>query len=139
MSKQRLGPEAKIINLFAALPEDSRRIVLDVIKSQSTTPRKAASKKPAGATQGAKEPTVEKKSDACCVAMVPTLNVVCGEREEALIHDPAAGYGGQHVFDPGKPVARAPRKLKLKTPDPQSDPNTAGATESAIAASSAGD
>ncbi len=44
---KRIGPEAKIIALFTALPEDSKRIVFDVIKSQTATPRKAAAKKTA--------------------------------------------------------------------------------------------
>lgn len=42
---KRIGPEAKIIALFSALPEDSKRIVFDVIKSQTATPRKVAAKK----------------------------------------------------------------------------------------------
>ena len=36
---KRIGPEAKIIALFTALPEDSKRIVFDVIKSQTATTR----------------------------------------------------------------------------------------------------
>lgn len=49
MSKQRLGPEAKIIALFTALPDDSKRIVLDVIRSQTATRPKASSTvQPAG-------------------------------------------------------------------------------------------
>ena len=43
---KRIGPEAKILSLFAALPEDSKRIVADVIKAQTAPPRKAATKKP---------------------------------------------------------------------------------------------
>jgi len=39
---KRIGPEARIIALFLVLPEDSRRIVLDVIKSQ-TRPKSTAS------------------------------------------------------------------------------------------------
>lgn len=42
---KRIGPEAKIIALFVLLPEDSKRIVFDVIKSQTAAPRKAAAKK----------------------------------------------------------------------------------------------
>ena len=42
---KRIGPEAKIIQLFTALPEDSKRIVFDVIKSQTAAPRKASAKK----------------------------------------------------------------------------------------------
>jgi len=72
--------------------------------------RKASTKKPT-ATQGAKEPTADKKSDVPCVAMVPTLDIPCGEREDALIHDPKGGYASYHEFDPGKP-ARKKREKK---------------------------
>lgn len=51
---KRIGPEAKVIQLFTALPEDSKRIVLDVIKSQTATPRKSAPKSTA--------PSVHRKS-----------------------------------------------------------------------------
>lgn len=40
---KRIGAEAKIIALFTALPDDSKRIVMDVIKSQTATPRKKSS------------------------------------------------------------------------------------------------
>ena len=43
---KRIGPEAKIIALFTALPADSKRIVFDVMKSQVATPRKASTRKP---------------------------------------------------------------------------------------------
>lgn len=62
MSKSRLGPEAKIISLFAALPDESKRIVLDVIKSQSATPRKPAANKPARQSAAAKEPATGKEA-----------------------------------------------------------------------------
>ena len=52
---KRIGPEAKIIALFTALPEDSKRIVFDVIKSQQQ-PRKAATKKPRKNTGDVTEP-----------------------------------------------------------------------------------
>lgn len=42
---RKIGPEAKIISLFTALPEDSKRIVADVIKSQTAVPRKVSTKK----------------------------------------------------------------------------------------------
>jgi hypothetical protein len=42
---KRIGPEAKIIALFTALPEDSKRIVFDVIKSQTAPARKTTVKK----------------------------------------------------------------------------------------------
>lgn len=41
MSK-RVGPEAKIIALFTALPDDSKRIVLEIIKSQTVRSPKSS-------------------------------------------------------------------------------------------------
>lgn len=114
MSKSRLGPEAKIITLFAALPEDSRRIVLDVIKSQSAAPRKAASKKPAASPLAPKEL-------AESVTVPPGLcshkfenDKICLAAADNAIHDPEFEYAGHHEFEPPKSVARAPRKSKPK-------------------------
>jgi hypothetical protein len=115
MSKSRLGPEAKIITLFTALPDDSKRIVFDVIRSQTATPRKVAAKKSKTASAPAQNDLpADKKSDVECIANVPTLDVPCGERADALIHDPKGGYASYHPFEPAKSVARAPRKSKPK-------------------------
>ena len=62
---------------------------------------------------------------------------VCGEAESDTIHDQSFGYAAYHPFARSAP--RVARKSKQKTPDQQSDPNTAGATESAMSASSGGD
>lgn len=53
---KRIGPEARIIALFTALPDDSKRIVADVIKSQTAVPRKSSKK-------GAKKPDTPKLPD----------------------------------------------------------------------------
>ena len=45
MSRKKLSPEVEIMNLFATLNEDGKRIVVDWVKSQMATPRKAATKK----------------------------------------------------------------------------------------------
>ena len=42
---RKIGPEARIIALFSALPEESRRIVADIIKAQTAAPRKHVAKK----------------------------------------------------------------------------------------------
>lgn len=57
---KRIGPEAKIITLFTALPEDSKRIVLDIIKSQ-TAPRKTPSK-PQGQKKTKDTPSLVKQT-----------------------------------------------------------------------------
>ena len=36
---KRIGSEAKIIALFSALPEDSKRIVMDLLRAQTATSR----------------------------------------------------------------------------------------------------
>jgi hypothetical protein len=104
MSKSRVGPEAKIINLFAALSEDSRRIVLDVIKSQAAAPRKvkAATNKPSTATQGAKEPTAGR--DLKCGT--------CGNPPDHADHDRT--YLKSHDFEP--PKAARKKREKKETP-----------------------
>lgn len=51
---KRIGVEAKIIALFTALPEDSKRIVMDLLKSQTATPRKVASPKSSAPSVGKK-------------------------------------------------------------------------------------
>jgi|SRR6185369_11187088 len=78
-------------------------------------------------------------SDSLCVAQVPNLDVPCGEREDALIHDPKGGYASYHPFEPSKPVVRATRKSKQKSEATNSTPSTEGATESVLVASSGGD
>jgi hypothetical protein len=102
MSKSKVGPEAKIITLFAALSDDSKRIVLDVIKNQSPIPRKATKKaeKPSASPQAQKELPVIKEP----------LCGVCGNPQDYQDHfKPSPNY---HEFDPPKSVARAGRKSK---------------------------
>jgi len=48
MSRKKLSPEVEIMNLFATLNEDGRRIVSDWIKGQMATPRKPKSQQTAG-------------------------------------------------------------------------------------------
>jgi hypothetical protein len=45
MSREKTGPEAKIIALFTALPDTSKAIVMDILKSQTATPRKPTTRK----------------------------------------------------------------------------------------------
>lgn len=41
---KRQGPEVKIITLFTALPDESKRIVYDLLRSQMATPRQKTKK-----------------------------------------------------------------------------------------------
>jgi hypothetical protein len=45
-----------------------------------------------------------------CTAMVPELNVVCGNTEDNGIHDPNGGYGGYHEFEGPKSKKAAAQK-----------------------------
>jgi hypothetical protein len=115
MSKSKIGPEAKIITLFAALSDESKRIVLDVIKSQSAMPRKATKKaeKPSGTPPAQKEALPGK--EAKCG--------ICGNLKGHPDHD-TEHYLGAHEFEGPKPVARAGRKSKQKSENASSIPSS---------------
>lgn len=98
MSK-RLGPEAMIISLFTALPEDSKRIVLEIIRSQTTRPKSTAvpsapkkSKDKKVSTEG--ETGNATGADVCAVPK-------CGLPESADIHNfnlsPSEGFHKFHA------------------------------------------
>lgn len=102
MSKPRLGPEAKIIALFTALSDDSKRIVMDVLKSQTATrPKASSTAQPAGKRSSRKsaepsrtastEATAENASGApkCVVAG-------CGLTEITAVHHP--DHDDYHIF-----------------------------------------
>lgn len=135
MSKSRLGPEAKIISLFTVLPDDSKRIVLDIIKSQSAAPRKASSKKATASAPAPKATKAENDSipPGLCSYKYPEGHVCLAPADNA-IHDKSFGYAGYHPFEPSKPVARTGRKSKLKPGETSSAPSSEIETETAIAA-----
>jgi|ERR1043165_7827750 hypothetical protein len=116
MSKSRIGPEAKVIALFAALPDDSKRIVLDVIKSQSAIPRKATKKaeKPSASPAAHKE-TVPGKEAKCGV---------CYEVEDHPNHD--ATYLSSHKFDAPKAGRKSRKKADAPVVIPISDTGADG-------------
>lgn len=102
---KRIGPEAKIIALFNALPEDSQRIVLDVIKSQS--PRKVKDpKSPAPSVARRSSQKQEKathtqniegdKENALDASKVREVCVICGNEESYDGH--RAGSPNFHIF-----------------------------------------
>ena len=127
MSKSRIGPEAKIITLFNSLSDDSKRIVLDVIKAQASAPRKASTKKQASAP--AQKETTPFDTDAKCG--------ICGHTADHSDHD--RNYIKSHDFEGPKSVARVARKLKQKSESTPSIQSIEGETESVLAASSGGD
>lgn len=105
MSNKRLGPEAKIISLFTALPEDSKRIVLEIIRSQtastrapkSTTvpsvgkrsPRSKSGEESKASTEGETENVTSASTGACAVPN-------CGLGSDAPVHYPS--NENYHVF-----------------------------------------
>ena len=127
MSKSRIGPEAKIITLFNSLSDDSKRIVLDVIKAQASAPRKASTKKQASAP--AQKQTTPFDTDAKCG--------ICGHTADHSDHD--RNYIKSHDFEGPKSVARVARRLKQKSESTPSIQSTEGETANAMSASSAGD
>ena len=135
MSKSRIGPEAKIITLFNSLSDDSKRIVLDVIKAQASAPRKASTKKQAGAP--AQLPDKEAKGGLCSYRFEG--GIVCSAAADNAVHDKSMGYAGYHPFKPSKSVARAPRRSGKKSESAPSIQSTEGETGNAMSASSGGD
>ena len=121
MSKSKIGPEAKIITLFAALPDDSKRIVLDVIRSQSAVPRRATKKaeKASASPPAQKEPTPDK--EAKCG--------VCYEVESHANHD--STYLSSHKFDAPKAGRKSRKKADAPVVIPSSD---TGADDNALVA-----
>jgi len=109
MASKRVGPEAKIIALFTALPEDSKRIVLDVIKSLNAAPRKA-SKKATTSTPADKSPSVEVSEGLCAHRF--ENNKPCLAAADNAIHDSSFSYAGYHPFVPTAPsvTGRSSRK-----------------------------
>ena len=126
MSKSRIGPEAKIITLFNSLSDESKRIVLDVIKAQASAPRKASTKKQASAP--AQKETTPFDTDAKCG--------ICGHTADHSDHD--RNYIKSHDFELPKSVARAARKLKQKSESTPSIQSIEGETGNAMSASGAG-
>lgn len=97
---KRIGPEAKIITLFTALPDDSKRIVLEIIKSQTTRP-KSTSVVSAGRRSPRNKSVDESKANtegatgnatAADVCAVPN----CGLGKDDLVHQPETA--DCHVF-----------------------------------------
>jgi hypothetical protein len=110
MASKRIGPEAKIISLFTALSDDSKRIVLDVIKSQTAKPRASSPKSIAPAAEkkssrkaGAGPSTVstEDVKESVSTASAPQTRfvpicVICGNMEGHADHQPDSP--SYHIF-----------------------------------------
>ena len=101
MGAKRLGPEAKIISLFNALPDESKRIVLDIIKSQSvrapksTAPAAGKKSKQKSGEQGSTQSIEVKADDASSVpsGAKPVLCWSCGHEAEYMDHfQPSPNY-----------------------------------------------
>ncbi len=109
MSKQRLGPEAKIITLFTALSDDSKRIVLDVIRSQAATrPKGSSTAQPAvrkSSRKGA-EPSLTASTETKAEGATGAPKcAICGGVESASDHQPDSD--SYHVFRTSLKKARS--------------------------------
>jgi hypothetical protein len=92
---------------------------------RSLTPKPRKKQERSAPAQKDPPPADKPASDALCVAQVPGIDVLCGEPEDALIHDPNGGYASYHVFEPPKSsVVRAQRKSRQKKEEPGSDQNS---------------
>lgn len=91
-------------------------------KKRTTKSAKAQSLE--GAIASSRDAKVEapKANGQLCTAMVPGLDVVCGETEDKLIHDPNGGYGGYHPFVPAVPAVA--KKLLRKAAAANNTPNS---------------
>jgi hypothetical protein len=81
-----------------------------LVKELASAPR-GKPNKPTTATQGAKEPTADKKSDAGSCGYVDSKGWRCEGPADDVIHDKSMGYASYHEFEAAKP-ARKPRKKK---------------------------
>jgi hypothetical protein len=97
---KKIGPEARIISLFTTLSDDSKRIVLDVIKSQSPArPKASSTAQPAGRKSsrkgGATSPTASAETAREGVSDAPKC-AICGNFEAADNHN--SGSPDYHIF-----------------------------------------
>lgn len=140
MPKRKESPETQIIQLFTGLSDEGKRMVMfglnaimGVTSPKSPAPAVAPrSSRKAGSKTGSESPTASsetvrddagnaapespksesgrKGKAALCIAIVPGLDVECGNPEDNGIHDPNGGYGGYHEFEAGKAKKAAAQK-----------------------------
>lgn len=122
---------------------NAHRMAYDALeKALAPKPRKkAAQSQPAQLTdkkeKEAAKADAPKSNDQLCTAMVPGLNVECGEPEENRIHDITAGYASYHPFESSAPVAE--KRSRRKGVAASSIPSTETNSENVLAAGAGGD
>lgn len=135
MSKPKVGPEAKIIQLFDLLPDESKRIVRDILNAKPAKP----------AAQQAKEPSTRKKGLPTPAKEADKKGPKCGVCYEIAAHPnhDTEHYLGAHPFDTPKSAQRAGRRSSQKGAETQSTVNVETSAEGVsavqIAAAGAGD
>lgn len=119
------SPVTSMVEQYNALTEVEQKVFLDLVDPQPEpeapavkTRKKRASKSAKAQSLSsaiAKAPKVDTNAPAICFAQVPGLDVLCGEPEDALIHDPKGGYSSYHPFAASAPVAakRSSRKSSV--------------------------
>lgn len=127
------SPITGLVEQFNTLTPEQQAVFLDLVDPQpepepgKQTRKKRATRSPRAESLSnalAKTPKVEADGDPRCVAFD------CGEREDALIHDPKGGYASYHPFVP--PVPAVARRSSRKSAAEKS-------TASAAAMSASGD
>lgn len=135
------SPVTAVIQSFNALTEDEKKLCLDFIApepepepqvKQTRKTRKRAEPLSDERRQAVHKRGLPQSNGQLCTAMVPGLNVECGNLEDNGIHDPNGGYGGYHPFESSAPVVeRKSRRKAAAASSTQSSETGAGAALSA--------
>src|SRR5687767_1232356 len=102
MPKTSIGPEAKLIQLFDLLPDESKRTVRDILNAKQSTPRTQEAKAPRASKKGLPPPPAKETAEKETKPTKAKKCDVCYEEKDNPIHDALSGYSGYHEFDPGK-------------------------------------
>lgn len=136
------SPVTDLVQRYNALTEEQQKVFLDLVDPQPEpeqveVKRTRKKKAEAAASQKRGLPSGNTNSDVLCIAQVPNLDVPCGEREDALIHDPKGGYASSHPFVP--PAQTAGKRSRQKSVAASSEASTEAEKVSATAVGATGD
>lgn len=120
------SPITGLVEQFKTLTSEQQAVFLDLVDPQVEPEQPAKKTRKKRTTKSAKAQSLEsaiksshvakaeapKPNGQLCTAMVPGLDVPCGEPEDALIHDPQGGYTSFHPFVAAAPVAEKKTRRK---------------------------
>ena len=101
------SPVTELLEKFESLNEVEQKVFLDLVAPEPEAPKVKQTRKKRSGSPAQKRGLPSVESSATCFAQVPGLDVLCGEPEDRLIHDPKGGYASYHPF-----VAVAPPAAK---------------------------